>query len=100
MVPRPTTNQGEQMNIQEDALSFATYATLLEDAKAITIPHAMLAWRMNTTKLAPLSPVSSALLAIVIAQSTGGDPRAAAELAWNAAQTVNRGLSDAYSCPV
>ena len=88
------------MNIQEDALSFATYATLLEDAKAITIPHVMLAWRMNTTKLAPLSPVSSALLAIVIAQSTGGDPRAAAELAWNAAQTVNRGLSEAYSCPV
>jgi len=61
------------------------YRELVEDAKAATIPYAMLLAGQAAVNNTRSAPHTAALLAILIAQASGGDPRAAAEVAWNAA---------------
>ena len=61
------------------------YRELVEDAKAATIPYAMLLAGQAAIHNTRNAPHTAALLAILIAQASGGDPRAAAEVAWNAA---------------
>jgi hypothetical protein len=76
------------------ALTDAVYAELREDMKVLTIPHAMViagnAYRFGGERMA----TNAALLAMLIAEATGGDIRAAGETAWNAAQSIAESRGD------
>ncbi len=69
-------------------LSDEIYDGLVEDIKALTIPHAMViagnAYRFGGGRMAE----NAALLAMLIAEKSGGDMRVAAETAWNAANSI------------
>jgi hypothetical protein len=83
----------KQKKYTKRVLTDEIYAELAREVEVLTIPHAMViagnAYRFGGGRMAE----NAAMLAMLIAMETGGYVRRSAEIAWNAAESIEESRS-------